>query len=58
MQHDNGPKHSSKSTKEWLKMKKWRALGQPSQSLDLNPIEMLWSEFKLHARNHLNITQL
>ena len=40
MQQDNDPKHRSKST-EWLQQKKIRLLEWPSQSPDLNPIEML-----------------
>ena len=41
MQQDNDPKHTSKSTYEWLKKNKW-----PSQSLDFSPIEMLWHDLK------------
>lgn len=34
-QQNNDPKHTSKSTKNWLKTK-WRVLEWPSQSPDLN----------------------
>ncbi len=42
MQQDNDPKHTSKSTSEWLKKNKIKVLEWSSQSPDLNPIEMAW----------------
>ncbi|KAG2470219.1 TCB1 transposase, partial [Polypterus senegalus] len=60
LQKDNDPKHTSKSTSEWLKKNKMKTLKWPSQSLDLNPIEMLWHDLKkaVHARNPSNKAEL
>ncbi len=44
MQQDNNPKHTSQSTKEWLKKNKVNVLKWLSQSTDLNPIKMLWKD--------------
>ncbi len=38
-QHDNGPKHTAKATKEWLKKKHIKVVDWHSQSPVLNPIE-------------------
>ena len=39
VQQDNDPKHTAKTTKEFIRGKKWKVLDWPSQSPDLNPIE-------------------
>ncbi|CAJ0960558.1 unnamed protein product [Ranitomeya imitator] len=36
---DNDPKHTAKTTQEFMSAKKWNILQWPSQSPDLNPIE-------------------
>uniref|UniRef100_A0A8C5MNF9 Tc1-like transposase DDE domain-containing protein n=1 Tax=Leptobrachium leishanense TaxID=445787 RepID=A0A8C5MNF9_9ANUR len=59
-QHDNDPKHTSKSTKEWLHHEIIKVLKRPSQSLDRNPIENLWGDLKraVHSRCPHNLTDL
>ena len=56
----NDPKHTSKSTQDWSTKKKLKALEWPSQTPDLNPIEMLWFDPKraLHARKPSNLKEL
>ncbi|KAK3507977.1 hypothetical protein QTP70_007945 [Hemibagrus guttatus] len=60
LQQDNDPKHTSKSTSEWLKKNKMKTLEWPSQSPDLKPIEMLWHDLKkvVHARKPSNVAEL
>ncbi len=60
LQQDNDPKHTSKSSSEWLKKNKIKTLEWPSQSPDLNPIEMLWHDLKkaVHARKPSNVAEL
>ncbi len=43
LQKDLAPAHTAKSTKSWLND---QMLDWPANSLDLNPIENLWSNFQ------------
>ena len=57
---DNDPKHTTKTTQEWLREKCLNVLEWPCQSPDLNPIEHLWRDLKIavQRRSPSNLTEL
>jgi hypothetical protein len=48
----NDPKHTAKTTQEWLRDKSLNVLEWHGQSLDLNPIKHLWRDLKIAVQRH------
>lgn len=52
---DNDSKHTSRSTKEWMREKGMldSVMKTPASSPDLNPIENVWATMKYHLQTHV-----
>uniref|UniRef100_A0A803JCU5 Tc1-like transposase DDE domain-containing protein n=1 Tax=Xenopus tropicalis TaxID=8364 RepID=A0A803JCU5_XENTR len=59
-QHDNDPKHTSKSTKQWLHQRTINVVKWPSQTPNINLIENRWGDVKksVHRKCPHNLTDL
>ena len=49
-EQDNDPKHTSKSTKNWMEMNGFNVFEWPSNSRDMNPIEHVWNDVDMRSQ--------
>ena len=52
---DNDPKHTSKYAADFMKENNVNWWKTPAESLDLNPIESLWHEVRVHMQVHVHV---
>ena len=54
-QQDNDPKHTSKATQKFMDENcvNWWPTCTPQESLDMNPIELVWHEMKHYLRKFI-----
>ncbi len=50
LHQNNDPKHPASSVKDFIRAKKWKVLDYPSQSPDLNPIELEFHQVKRRVK--------
>ncbi len=50
LHQDNDPKHPASSVKDFIRTKKWKVFDCPSQSSDLNPIELEFHQLKRRVK--------
>lgn len=59
MQQESEPKHTSRSTKDWLEKNKMKVWERPTHSPDHDPVGMVWKDLKwaVHVWKPSNIPE-
>ena len=52
---DNDPKHTSRSTRNFMILNNINHFPTPPESPDLMPIEMVWNDLKFYLRNNCSL---